>query len=168
MAGLRSQHGLVEELRLGTRKCLPKLRISTLLRCSAQGLSTRSGIRRWRFGLEQRFQNSRRVGLGWLFVRSGLGNLAPWSRAPDRCLSLVVRLSLVEGCINGHPKTLVCRVEATSVLQVQRGDGGRPYQRLSCLADLVAAGAAEARSPFVNAAVAYSDLVLGIRWRGLR
>ena len=95
----------------------------------------------------------------------GLGNLASWSRAAYRCLSLVARLEVAKGRIDGATKTLVSRVAVTPVLQVQRQAEGQPFQELATLRELAAEGAAEDKATFVQEAIPYADLVLGEDWR---
>ena len=95
----------------------------------------------------------------------GLGNLSSFGSEPYLALSLIANFDVAKGHVNGVPKTLVARVKATPVVQMEYDCNKKPYLQIEKLSDLIKSDCGEGRKEYISEANQYADLVLGRGWR---
>lgn len=94
-----------------------------------------------------------------------LGNLVAIVTAPFSALSLVARLTLTKGQVNGEDKTLVESEQLTPVIQLSQEKNGKQTVWLESFQRLLGK---KTESPFrehIEKAAKYADLVLGHGWQ---
>lgn len=94
-----------------------------------------------------------------------LGNLSSLLSHPAMVLSLVARMRLVTGHIQGKRTTRVADLELTPVALVAETRNGREVTRLVPLCDLVTSEHDQEMRSYVDDVVGYADLVIGKSWR---
>lgn len=97
----------------------------------------------------------------------GLGNLVSLITAPFSALSLVARLKLTKGQVNGIPKTLVEQGQITPVIQLNQEIDGKIYVWLEKLSTLHNQNSSDDLGTYAAEAAKYADLVLGDTWHRL-
>lgn len=101
----------------------------------------------------------------WVPIFYNLGNLVPLVTAPFSALSLVARLTLARGQVNGIEKMLVENAHLTPVIQLHQEQDGKVRVWLDKLRALVAHPASDEEQYYTAEAAIYADLVLGRDWR---
>jgi poly-gamma-glutamate capsule biosynthesis protein CapA/YwtB (metallophosphatase superfamily) len=95
----------------------------------------------------------------------GLGNLSPICWVSHTVLSLIARVQIAVGLVDGVRKTMIERVDLTPVVQMEFDRAGRRCARLDVLADLIRQATDEEVRSYVEQIAGYADLVLGKGWR---
>ena len=95
----------------------------------------------------------------------GLGNLVPLASAPFTSLSLVARLNLIKGQINGEEKTLIENAHLTPVIQLSENVDEKNVVWLEKLNQISSAHIPVETQQYMAEAAKYADIVLGKGWR---
>jgi poly-gamma-glutamate synthesis protein (capsule biosynthesis protein) len=90
-----------------------------------------------------------------------LGNLTPILSCPASALSLVARLKVAQGRLNGTRQTYVSAVDLTPVAIMSTLDGGAYRPRVFELAEILGMELDQATWRYVSEIASYADLVLG-------
>jgi len=94
----------------------------------------------------------------------GQGNLASLMSSPFNALSLIVKLEVVKGHLNGAEKTLVKDINITPVIQLEKKHANEFYLQVHPLKDLIDSDDDKLKS-YIAKAAHYADLALGKNWR---
>jgi poly-gamma-glutamate capsule biosynthesis protein CapA/YwtB (metallophosphatase superfamily) len=101
-------------------------------------------------------------------VLYSLGNLTPIMSSPATVLSLVARLKLAKGLINGKKAVMPMELSLTPTVTLQQGPGENAPLGIYRLAGLLAGQSELFDDPmkdYLKQSADYADMVLGTNWR---